>query len=442
MTGRATSPRALFGHPPGLMLLFLVEMWERFSFYGMRTLLIVYLTAVVLPDAGHVAGYATLCALLHLDPATAGPVRISSELYGLYSGCVYLTPLLGGLLADRLFGKRATIIAGGALIVAGHLLLTTRHWFLAALLLVVIGTGGVKGNIAAQVADLYEPGDPRRERGFSIFYVGINVGATAAPIVCSALAGTLGWNAAFMATSIGMIAGLALYAFGAAHLPDRQAPDPAAAAPARTGGGSFAILAVLTLAATFLWISYEQQANALVRWMAASPSDMGLAWLQAIPPAMVLCGTPLLTRHWSARARAGREPGPGSKMLIGAAIVLVMQLLLAVLSLAGGGKAPPGWVVALYFAGWEIGDLYFSPAAMGVFSRLARPGFEAVTMAVWYLTVFAGNIASGWIGGMWGSVGISAYWFIVAALTAVGVAGMAVCRPLIARAPHAVPQDA
>lgn len=438
------SPRILFGHPPGLVLLFLVEMWERFSFYGMRAMLIVYMTAVVLPDAPtHVAGYQAVCALLHLDPAQAGTVRISSELYGVYSGFVYLTPLLGGLLADRLFGKRATIIGGGLLIVAGHLLLTTPRWFLAALLLIVVGTGGVKGNIAAQMADLYEPDDPRRERGFSIFYVGINIGATAAPLVCALLAERAGWNAAFMATSAGMILGLALYVLGARHLPERQA-EWAASRDRRavSGGHPAALLTVLSISSVFLWISYEQQANALVRWLGTGPSDIGMAWLQAIPPAMVLIGTPVLTLRWSAQARAGREPGPGTKMLIGAAIILAMQCLLGALSVVLGGRAPSPWLAALYFAGWEVGDLYFSPAAMGLFSRLARPGYESMTMAVWYLTIFAGNLASGWIGGMWGSVGISAYWLLIAALTAVGVAAMAICRPLIMRTPHAVVQDA
>ncbi|MFT9257366.1 MAG: peptide MFS transporter [Acetobacter sp.] len=434
--------RVLFGHPPGLILLSLVEMWERFSFYGMRTLLIVYMTAVVMPGSDHVAGYRVLCSLLHLDPDNVEPVRISSELYGLYSGCVYLTPLFGGLLADRLFGKRAMIIAGGVLIVVGHLLLTTQRWFLLALLLVVLGSGGVKGNIAAQVADLYAPDDPRRERGFSIFYIGINIGATAAPIVCALLVAKQGWNAAFLATSLGMIVGLVLYCLGAFHLPDRQTVRPAPAAVARVESGHpLLILSILTVSATFLWISYEQQANALVRWMTASAGSMDMAWLQAIAPAMVLGGTPLLTRHWSKQARDGREAGPGTKMLTGTIIVLSMQLMLAALSLVSGNASPPAWIMALYFAGWEIGDLYFSPAAMGLYSRLARPGFESITIAVWYLTVFAGNLASGWIGGMWGRLEISTYWFFIAGLTALGVLSMALCLPLIARTPQALARE-
>ena len=430
-----------FGHPKGLAVLFAVELWERFSFYGMRALLIIYLTSVVLAQRPQdMIGFATMAALLGFDARHATNAdwqALSSHIYGLYSGLVYFTPLIGGWLADRWFGKRAMIIAGGLLVAGGHLILTRHATFLLALVLVILGTGGLKGNIAAQVADLYHPGDGRRERGFSLFYVGINIGATIAPLLCAWLAQQWGWATAFDATSIGMVVGLGIYLGGARWLPAGRTPPPVAPpvpTVVRRTTGHWTVLAIVSVAATFLWLSYEQQANSLMRWLVTTPDDIMMGWVQAIPPAVVLLGTPLLTRWWSCQARAGREPDPVTKLLIGAAIVVVAQLLLPLLALVSGGHAPAIAPLLVYFFLWELGDLFFSPAAMGLYSRLAPTGKGAITMALWYLTVFVGNIASGWIGGLWGLLSPTAYWLMIAALTGMCAVILAIARPLLRRA--------
>jgi proton-dependent oligopeptide transporter, POT family len=437
--------RQFFGHPPGLAVLFGVELWERFSFYGMRALLIIYLSTVVLTDHPQdMIGFATTARLLGFDAAHATKAdwsAFASHIYGLYSGFVYFTPLIGGWLADRWIGKTWAIIGGGVLVAAGHLILTTHQTFLLALLLVILGTGGLKGNIAAQVADLYAPEDGRRERGFSLFYVGINIGATAAPLVCAWLAQTWGWAAAFDATSIGMVIGLAMYVAAARWLPSGAPPaaDRGVTVPvAGRAALNWTVLGFISLAATFLWVSYEQQANSLMRWLVTAPDDIMLTWVQAIPPAVVLLGTPILNRWWSNQARRGCEPDPVTKLLIGAAIVVGAQLLLPLLALASGGHGPAMAPLLVYFFLWELGDLFFSPAAMGLYSRLAPEGKGAITMAVWYLTVFVGNIASGWIGGLWGLLSPVAYWSMIAALTGGCVAIIALTRPLLRRAIHAV----
>lgn len=431
--------RSFLGHPMGLAVLFTVEMWERFSFYGMRALLVIYLTTEVLahrPDT--ILGFGFVSRLLGFDPQGASGAdwgSFASHIYGLYSGLVYFTPLIGGWLADRWFGKKRMIVGGALLIAAGHLVLTTHRLFLLALLLVIAGTGGVKGNIAAQVGDLYAPDDARRERGFSLFYVGINVGATAAPLLCAWLAHAWGWTVAFEATTLGMMLGLATYAATARWLPEGgqrpMAEKVQVADEAGQYGGQGArwgVLAMLSLAAVFLFLSYEQQANAMMRWIVTAPDDIAMGWIQAIPPAVVLVGTPALTLWWGRQARQGREPDPFAKILIGALIVLAAQAMLPLMAMVGHGKSPPIPALLVYFALWEVGDLFFSPAAMGLYSRLAPRGAAAVTMALWYLTVFAGNIASGWLGGLWGRLPPVTYWTLIAALTSLCAAIVALLR--------------
>jgi dipeptide/tripeptide permease len=251
------------------------------------------------------------------------------------------------------------IVAGGVLVALGHVLLTTHATFLLALVLVILGTGGLKGNIAAQVADLYAPQDGRRERGFSLFYVGINTGATAAPLVCAWLAQVWGWSAAFEATSVGMLVGLAIYVACLRLLPGargRQAPAASVADQVEAGRGeakagrraAWAVLGLISLASVFMWMSYEQQANAMMRWLVATPDDVMMAWIQAIPPGVVLLGTPLLNRWWSHQARRGREPGPVTKLLIGAGFVVAAQLLLPVYALVSGASPGHGAAAGLF----------------------------------------------------------------------------------------------
>ncbi|MCE2565140.1 peptide MFS transporter [Komagataeibacter sp. FNDCF1] len=435
-SGRNWRRQEILGHPAGLFVLTQVEMWERFSFYGMRALLVLYMGSVLFrPGHGTVFGLNAFCRLLHLDPHAADMSIVMSQVYGLYSGFVYFTPLVGGYLADRGMGKSRLIIAGGILIVAGHLLLPVSGFFLVALLLIAIGTGGIKGNIAAQVGDLYAPGDRRRERGFSIFYMGINIGAALAPVVCAVLVARAGWDAAFMATSVGMIFGVVLYVVGGHFwLPARMLPPPdAPPAPQDGPGGPQGrhagwLVAGLALSCVFIWISYEQQANSMMRWMVPGTAGVGMVWVQSVPPLVVLLGTPALMAVWRMQARRVCEPSAMRKMTTGMLIILSSQIFLVVLAMVLNHHAPATWTIVMYLVTWEIGDLYFSPAAMGLFSRQGSSVRNSVPMAIWYLTIFAGNITSGWVGMLWGHLAPTPYWATVAVLTAMGVAGIALCR--------------
>ncbi len=219
---RATAPADFLGHPPALPYLLATEMWERFSYYGMRALLVLYMVKYVFqPEmAGTVIG---LAALKHGLEALFGPLDVqplASQVYGLYTGLVYLTPVLGGFLADRVLGQRRTVIIGASLMAAGHFMMAFEPLLLFALTLLIFGNGAFKPNMSAQVGGLYPAGDPRRDRAYSIFYVGINLGAFLAPLVCGTLGERAGWHYGFAAAGVGMLIGLATYLY---RLPEAAA---------------------------------------------------------------------------------------------------------------------------------------------------------------------------------------------------------------------------
>src|SRR5436853_3880898 len=217
----ASASDDFFGHPRGRAFLFTTEMWERFSYYGMRALLVLYMTKFLLLP-GHSEGVIGLVSLKHLLESMFGPLGIqpfSSHIYGLYTGLVYLTPFFGGLLADRLLGQHRTVLIGAALMAIGHFMMAFESLFLIALIVLILGNGAFKPNISAQVGALYAPGDPRRDRAYSIFYVGIDVGAFLAPLICGTLGEELGWHYGFAAAGVGMTIALAVYVSGLPSLP-------------------------------------------------------------------------------------------------------------------------------------------------------------------------------------------------------------------------------
>src|SRR3954447_4863129 len=211
----------LFGHPRGLSFLFATEMWERFSYYGMKALLVLYMVKYLLhpENAQTVIGFAALKSGLEF---LFGPLDIqplSSHIYGLYTGLVYLTPVLGGYLADRVLGQRRMVVVGASLMALGHFMIAFEPLFLLALLVLILGNGAFKPNISTQVGTLYARGDPRRDRAFSIFYLGINLGALLAPLVAGTLGEEVGWHYGFGAAGIGMTIGLAVYLYATRTLP-------------------------------------------------------------------------------------------------------------------------------------------------------------------------------------------------------------------------------
>src|SRR5579863_1336198 len=221
---RVSARGELFGHPKGLAFLFTTEMWERFSYYGMRALLVLYMTKYLLVSdhAGTVLGLAGIKSALE---ALFGPLDVqplSSQIYGFYTALVYLTPIFGGLLADRVLGQRRTVVIGATLMAIGHFMMAVQSLFLFALLALILGNGAFKPNISTQVGGLYTPGDHRRDRAYSIFYVGINIGAFLAPLVCGTLGEEAGFHYGFAAAGVGMLIGLSIYLYALKFLPPDQ----------------------------------------------------------------------------------------------------------------------------------------------------------------------------------------------------------------------------
>ncbi len=267
-------PKQLFGHPRALSFLFATEMWERFSYYGMRALLVLYLVKyVLLPEhAGNAIGLATLRAALETVFGPLDPQPFASQIYGLYTAFVYLTPILGGLIADRVLGQRRTVIIGAVLMAIGHFMMAFEPLLLFALLMLILGNGAFKPNISTQVGGLYKEGDPRRDAAYSIFYVGINVGAFFSPLVCGTLGEEWGWHFGFGAAGVGMVIGLLIYLWGYSELPPDELQKARAAHHehdplSREEWRAIIALLILFLPNTLFWATYEQQGNTVALWV-------------------------------------------------------------------------------------------------------------------------------------------------------------------------------
>ena len=255
-------------------------MWERFSYYGMRSLLVLYMTKYLLHRRAFRKPSLGLAGLKSALEAVFGPLDVqplASQIYGLYTALVYLTPIFGGLLADRVLGQRRTVVLGAILMAIGHFMMAVEQLFLFALLALILGNGAFKPNISTQVGGLYPPGDHRRDRAYSIFYVGINVGAFLAPLVCGTLGEEAGWHYGFAAAGVGMLIGLSIYLYAMPLLPpdasaEGEEPahaEPTAARPRRMARRHRAARA-LFVPTTLFWATYEQGGNTIVLWADAN----------------------------------------------------------------------------------------------------------------------------------------------------------------------------
>ncbi|WP_442753950.1 peptide MFS transporter [Methylocystis sp. JAN1] len=424
-------PNGFLGHPRGLAFLFGSELWERFSYYGMRALLVLYMVEYLLkPERLNAAfGLAGLKQALEAVFGPLGPQPLASQLYGIYTGLVYLTPILGGLAADRLLGRTRTIALGAAMMVAGHFMMADERLFLIALLLIAVGCGAFKPNITTQVGELYAPDDARRDRAYSIFYVGINIGAFLAPLVCGTLGETVGWRYGFAAAGVGMAIGLAVYLTGRAWLPARKEP----AAPRESAPLRRALLSILLLfpSSMLFWAAFEQQGNTIALWAAQFTdrnvdllgwrAEIPVTWFQAFNPLMIFLFTPPLVAFWARLAGKGREPSTLSKMSLGCLGVALSYGVMALAALQGGEKANWLWLL-VYFVLITISELYFSPIALSLVSHLAPEGSRSALMGAWFTSMFLGNLLAGWLGGFWSSMTRVNFFLLMAGLGVVGAA--------------------
>ena len=423
------------GHPKGLSTLFFTEMWERFSYYGMRAFLLYYMVA------------ATSSGGLGFSEADA------ASIYGTYTGSVWGAAIFGGLVADRLLGQYRSVLVGGILITLGHFSLAFQAlpFFYTGLGLIVLGTGLLKANASTLVGSLYEPGDTRRDAGFSIFYMGINLGAFIGPLVAGWLAQKVNWHLGFAAAGFGMAAGLVQYVLGKKRLQpalDRLAKRPRETTPSvsTSFSGSFtrdewkrmAAVTVFFLFATLFWGAYEQAGSTLAlfadRYTRLSVLGFSFpsSWFQSVQPIFVILLAPVFAWLW---IRLGsREPSSPAKFAIGlffmglAFLVLVPAAGMA--QAAAGVRVSPWWLVGAYFVS-ELGELCLSPVGLSVVTKLAPVRILGLMMGVWFLSNAFGNKLAGWAAGFFSTTPLPTLFGTVAGVTlAAAVVLTALIKPI------------
>ncbi|HET7301224.1 MAG TPA: peptide MFS transporter [Oleiagrimonas sp.] len=393
--------RQFMGHPAGLAVLSLTEMWEMFSFFGMRALLVYYMTDRM--DFGQ---------------------QYASLIYGGYAALVYFTPVFGGIIADRWIGKRNAVLIGGATMALGHFMMTSEAWFYPALITIALGNGLFLPSLSSQIERLYRKGDPRSKSAYNVYYVGVNVGALLAPLVCGFLGEAYGWHWGFAAAGIGMLVSLVIYVAGTRHLPPEpgrgDGTRPARPRLDREGWQRMAFLIGVAAIVVIFRGAYEQVGNTIALWAeqgvdrrVSDGFSIPMAWFQALDPLVVIAATPLLVARWSRLAKRGIETPWLSKMAFGAAIVGLSYLLLAGVAAWASGSgmhAHWGWLVG-WFVLMTLGELYILPVGLGLFGRMAPDGFRATSIATWFFAGFFGNMLAGGLGTLWSP--LSDAWFFV-----------------------------
>ena len=462
---------SFYGQPRGLATLFFTEMWERFSFYGMRALLILFMTATV-ADGG--LGFDT---------------RLAGVIYGIYTALVYMTNLPGGWIADRFIGARKAVFIGGVIIMFGHicLMFTGLAFFYFGLLLVIIGTGLLKPNVSTMVGDLYAQEDKRRDGGFSIFYMGINIGAFIAPLICGYLGQKVNWHFGFGAAAVGMFFGLLQYKLtekylGDIGLPSKQTQDATVIANAKRqlmmglgilaavilaliglvsgsyltinpenlslffGGlyvvlvlgyfgslfsqkgwtpeerGRLKVIVVLFIAAAIFWASYEQAGSTMSLFADrfTQNSILGFSfpstWWQSVPAIGVILFAPVFAWLWIRLAKQDREPSIPLKFSMGllfagfSFLILVPAALF--LSANAGLKVGPQWLLTVFFL-QTLGELCLSPVGLSSMTKLAPSRIVGQMMGVWFLAASVGNFIGGQVGSLFESFPLAQIFFTV-----------------------------
>jgi proton-dependent oligopeptide transporter, POT family len=400
------------GHPRGLATLFFTELWERFSYYGMRAILVLYMVAPV------------------TQGGLAFDTKRAASIYGTYTMCVYLAALPGGLIADRWLGAPIAVLLGGIIIACGHfsMIFTSMTAFYLGMVLITIGTGFLKPNISAMVGSLYRENDPRRDSGFSIFYMGINVGALLAPLVCGFLAQSetfkrflvgrgfdpaASWHWGFGAAGVGMVLGLVIYLLNLKRLQSKQkkvavekaelkeAKQPLTASDWKRVG----VILIFFVFTILFWAAYEQKGaslNLLAKDLVRTeffgyrfPSS----YLQSCTPLFVIILAPIFSYLWVRMGK--RQPSSPAKFTLGLFFIsLAYFLLVPAVYMTAYGKISPLWLVGLYFLE-VVGEMCLSPVGLSTVTKLSPAKLVGIMMGVWFLASSFGSKLAGYFSGFY-----------------------------------------
>jgi POT family proton-dependent oligopeptide transporter len=446
------------GQPKGVAYLAMTEAWERFSFYGMRGLLILYMVQDLLLSPERVESIAGMSAYRAWLEGVLGPMStqaFASQTFGLYAGFVYFTPLFGGLIADRWLGAKKTVMIGILLMTAGHFAMVFDASFLIALVLLVLGSGLLKGNVAAQVGHLYAPHDEaRRTRGFTIFSTGINIGATLGPLVCGLVAQLYGWHIGFGTAGVMMLVAAVVYFAGWDHFADdspARRREARAAAPAlgRSGWATIALVVVLIALSMFQFLAYDQTSNAGPLWISdrvdlSSPfGDIPVPWFLSEDSLASIVIVPFLIGLWAWQGRRGREPYDTGKLATGAVVMAFSVLSLALGDWLAGedGKASMVFPLVAYFLS-GVSFMFSWPTMLALVSRRAPAGVNAVMMAAVYLTAFGTGVGSGWLARYYETMPGWQFWGMHAAMCLAGAVLFVVLGPMLRRQMDALEAEA
>jgi len=385
----------MLGHPRGLSTLFFTEMWERFSYYGMRALLILFMVA---PAAAGGLGFTT---------------RRAATIYGLYTMAVYASSIPGGWFADRVIGHYRSVLAGGVLITLGHfsMAIPTLQTFFLGLALIVLGTGLLKPNVSTMVGFLYGPDDARRDAGFSLFYMGINLGAMTAPLVCGFLGQKLNWHYGFGAAGIGMMIGVTQYILGRKHLPEstpmrqRAAGDAANEPLTSSDWKRIGAICVLFVFALIFWSVFEQAGSTLTLFadrhtrLSVLGWTFPSSWFQSEQPLFVIALAPVFAWLW---VRLGkREPSSATKFAAGLALTAIgfaIVIPAARIAETQHVRVSPMWLTMLYLV-HTFGELCLSPVGLSLVTKISPKKVVGLMMGFWFLATSLGNFFAGWIAG-------------------------------------------
>lgn len=428
-------------HPKALYFLFTIEMWERFSYYGMRALLVLYMVKYLL-----------------FSTEKAGNV------YGIYTGLVYLTPLIGGYIADRYLGQKICIIIGAILMMIGHFAMSISDlpFFYSALGLLIVGSGFFKPNISTMVGQLYEKNDPRRDGGFTIFYMGINLGAFLSPLICGTLGEKVSFHYGFAAAGVGMLIGLLIFMWGqnkyiklVGNAPacedimlvkDHHQKTTCDLPLTKDEKQRIAVIFIMMFFCIFFWASFEQAGSSLTLFADRSTDrlipflnwEFPVSYFQSVNPLLIILLAPLFSKMWLDLADINKNPSLPVKFSLGLFLVAVGFVLMVIASaIAGTGKVSFLWLIGVYLF-HTLGELCISPVGLSMVTKLAPLKFASLLMGTWFLSSFFANFIAGYFAGSYDNLKTTEFFLIPVVLTGISAILILFLTKLIKKWMHGV----